>query len=40
MIFKHKPYAPKTSFVFTDSYWISFSSCEWFWSDEFLGFIK
>lgn len=34
MKFKHKPYALKPSFIFTDSYWSSFSNCDWFWSDD------
>lgn len=34
MEFIYKPYAPKPSFIFTDSYWSSFSDCGWFWSDD------
>ena len=37
MIFKHKPYALKPSYILTDSYWLTLSSCDWFWSDDFLG---
>ena len=30
----YKPYSPKPSYIFTNSYWLSLSSCDWFWSDD------
>lgn len=32
----HKPYALKPSYVLTNSYWQSYTACDWFWSDDYL----
>ena len=34
MGFFHRPYVLKPSYVFTKSYWSSYSGCDWFWSDD------
>ena len=35
MKFNFRALVPKVSFVFTDSYWNSYTSCDdWFWNDE------